>query len=56
MTAACATESPADTTADNSACTEHAESRARPLAAVLDVQVAEVPRTANAFEHFFGDV
>lgn len=46
------TEPTADTSLDT---VERAEPR-MPLAAVLDVQVAEVPHTAHAIEYFFGDV
>ncbi|MFI5822849.1 hypothetical protein ACIA8I_27705 [Streptomyces rishiriensis] len=54
MTAACLTAAPADAATPD---VDRPEGDERlPLAEVLDVQVAEVPGTANAFEHFFGDL
>ncbi|MCX4682205.1 hypothetical protein OG413_44295 [Streptomyces sp. NBC_01433] len=54
MTAACLTASPADTAAPDADHPDRDE--LVPLAEALDVQVAEVPGTADAFEHFFGDL
>ncbi|WP_157856112.1 hypothetical protein [Actinacidiphila yeochonensis] len=56
MTTACLTEPAANTTSDGTERSEDAASRTPSLAAVLDVQVVEVPGTANAIQHFFGDV
>ncbi|MEV8033599.1 hypothetical protein [Streptomyces sp. NPDC086182] len=51
MTAACLIASPAD------AATPDSDDPERPsLADVLDVQVAEVPGTDGAFQHFFSDM
>lgn len=56
MTPACATEPAADTTSDGAERGEAMAPRTPLLAVALDVQVVEVPGTANAIEHFFGDV
>ncbi|MGW4490426.1 hypothetical protein [Streptomyces sp. NPDC004376] len=56
MTAACLTEPTAETASDSTERAEGVHPRTRPLAALLDVQVVEVPGTVDAFQHFFGDV
>ncbi|MEU9744742.1 hypothetical protein [Streptomyces niveus] len=56
MTTVCLTEQTANTLSDSA---NHGEDAAPPtpsLAASLDVQVVEVPGTADAIAHFFGDV
>ncbi|MGW2686329.1 hypothetical protein ACWC6I_24645 [Streptomyces sp. NPDC001414] len=56
MTTACLTEQAAHTTSDSAERSGDAAPPTPSLAASLDVQVVEVPGTANAIEHFFGDV
>ena len=58
MTATCLIASPADDAATPDPDRSDSPERPGPppLAEVLDVQVAEVPGTAGAFEHFFSDV
>ncbi|MFF4933260.1 hypothetical protein ACFY2H_30880 [Streptomyces griseofuscus] len=56
MTTACLSEQAANTTSDSAERSEDAASPTPSLAASLDVQVVEVPGTANAIAHFFGDV
>lgn len=56
MTTACLTEEAANTTSASAERSDDAAPRTPTLAVALDVQVVEVPGTANAIQHFFGDV
>ncbi|WP_169922722.1 hypothetical protein [Streptomyces lushanensis] len=58
MTAACLCLAPSqtDATAPDADRPEHNENPPLDLAQILDLQEAEVPGTAGAFQHFFSDV